>query len=204
MMPGVTIYNSAPPASGIKQVPMGAILAQHRKRYVYHSALGDIVLRHIRFVEMQEVGIEAANDPDLSASMNAVGPLFAKLKGGGELTPQENAEMMRHNAVLMRLTHKLAVKCIESPALADVGEFEALLDVLPPKDRDGLNLLLSALVQEPTDDINASIAALAKEFGIPLTGDLTLETMTLDQVRALEGVLDKQATMERRAIQGAM
>ena len=188
--------------NGLRRIALGPLLEQHRKRWLFKTSAGDIVLKRITALEAEAVTVEAMEDPDFLGMVERAHVLGAKAKTSG----MEGGELQEYLDLGQRLApyaKRIAVRCIVDPAIHNDDEYTALLNVLNVQERRELEVLLQQLSRTDLDgEVASSALVLAEKYGIPLASDLTAENMTAQQSAALSQRVsaenDRLAAMMRK------
>jgi len=176
----------------LKRIPLADLLRQHRRRWILKTALGNIVLKRITALEAEEATVNALNsDPDFAGMVERAHEIGLMAEKGLDIEQmKEYAEIGKR---LEPYAMGMGLYCIVDPRVRTVEEFDALLSALPERDRGELRALMGQL---SSTNINGEVASsallISKEFGVPLSNDLTIENMTAQQSAALSGEIDKQ------------
>lgn len=188
--------------SGLRRIALGPLLEQHRKRWLFKTSAGDIVLKRITALEAEAVTVEAMEDPDFLGMVERAHVLGAKAKTSG-MEGEELQEYLDLGQRLAPYAKRIAVRCIVDPAIHNDDEYTALLNVLNVQERRELEVLLQQLSRTDLDgEVASSALVLAEKYGIPLASDLTAENMTAQQSAALSQRVsmenDRLAAMMRK------
>lgn len=187
--------------TGMRRIALGPLLEQHRKRWLFKTGAGDIVLKRITALEAEAVTVEAMEDPDFLGMVERAHVLGAKAKAG--LDGDELREYLDLGQRLAPYAKRIAVRCIVDPAIHGDDEYNALLNVLSVQERHDLETLLQQLSRTDLDgEVASSALVLSEKYGIPLASDLTAENMTAQQSAALSQRVsmenDRLAAMMRK------
>ncbi|OPZ61532.1 MAG: hypothetical protein BWY85_02377 [Firmicutes bacterium ADurb.Bin506] len=161
------------------------------------TAIGDIVLKRITALEAEEATISAINaDPDFAGMVERAHDLATIGSGNGMSAEQ----LLEYESIGKRLephAMRMGLYCFVDPKISTVEEFDALLSALG-EEAGGLRALIGQLSSTKLDgEVVSSALAISKEYGIPLTNDLTIENMTAHQSAVLSGELEKQNSQLR-------
>ena len=178
---------------GMKRIALGPILAQHRKRYVLRTAIGDILLKRITALEAEEVTVSVLNSsPDFPELVERAGMLREKAKAQG-LQGEDVQEYVEIGKQLEPIAKLLAMRCFVDPKITSIEEYDALMSALSLKDGSELETLLAELSKTGLDgEVSSAALVAAKENGIPLANDMTIENMTAQQSAALTQQSERQ------------
>lgn len=171
----------------LKKVPMKDLLEQHRKRFVCQTSVGDIVLKKLTHCAMEEVVIKLTKDDPKYLSIAQRGRhIWQKFRDKTELTEDEAKLLEEYHVKLAPFAKHYALACIEEPEVKTLEDYDALMSSLTTEEKAQLQeLLLQMINPVPKGEISPVVTVMNKDYGIPLTDDLTMENMTAEQVQAL-------------------
>jgi hypothetical protein len=163
-------------------VSLQEVLSWSSKRWKLETAIGDIVLRKITELDAEDVILRIFEDcPDYTRRCEHCAHLRA-LIADGKADAGQRAECYELNAILKRYDIWLMMRCFDVPRIRTLDEWNALLSELTDAELDKLKPKLAELTKRgPTRDLNPDHLAKASMLGIPVSKDLTTETMTADQ-----------------------
>jgi len=180
------IKNPKPLADEMK-VPMADILKAHRERWDFVCSLGTIRLRRMTLLDQEATIIRLERDhPDYFELSRQASDLWHTSDRGGSLSPEQQAQLSDLVQKLQPYAHEFSARCFEDPELKDGSELSDLLFEMRPDEREQLLGILSRLTNpSPNGKVETVGLMLAKEFGLKLADDLTVENMTAQQATVL-------------------
>jgi len=176
------------------KVPLRDIVTQHRKRWVLHTHIGDIVLKRISKLDLEAITIDLiTNVPGYHELITEA----AKYSFLSKLDDGIDAEgMTRYFEVCKKLSvhnARYQLACFVDPIPEDADTLLALCEALNDDEYSQLSMLLELLANPNPGDVNVSGIMLAQEYNVPLTDDLTLENMTAQQESAFRQASERVA-----------
>jgi hypothetical protein len=194
-MPLFEIKGKANDIADEKKVPMAEILALHRARWDFVSSLGTIRLKRLTLLDQEATIIKLERGhPEYFALQKEASELWHLADKGVHLNPEQQEQLNGMVEKLQPFAHEFSVGCFEEPKLKDGSELGDLLFELPPKEREELLGALAMLANpSPDGKVETVSLMLAKEFGLKLTEDMTVENMTAQTATALtRNVIDSR------------
>jgi len=192
----------APPTELKDRVPMKDLLADHRKQWVLKTHLGNIVLRRLTRVSMEQVAIRLSQSQEEYFRLaEAKVPLWEKMQQGVELSPEEFKSAADIAAHMAPFLVEYFLPCFVEPALANVEEYDALVSHLRQDEQEQLQELLAQLITtRPIGDSGKAELQIAKEYGVPLSNDLTMENMTARQFTVMQEAMEDERKETAKAV----
>jgi hypothetical protein len=177
----------------IKRISLASLLKQHRKRWIFKTSIGDIVLKRITALEAEEATVNALNsDPDFAGMVERahdIGTIAQKDGMDGELLK----EYVALGKLLEPHAMRMGLYCIVEPKMSSIEEFDALLSALQKDEAGELKAVIGQLSSTDLNgEVSSSALTISKEYGIPLANDLTVENMTAQQSAVLSGQIEKE------------
>jgi len=183
-----------------RRVPLQDIIAQHRERYVLKARIGDIVLKRLTYLDLEAVSIHLMQSVDgYMGAITDAAEFSEKLKYGSLSPPDEE----RYHALAAFLQPHLRayfLRCFVEPILTTAEDFDAILGALTPSESAILLNALSVLTSAEPGEVDVNGLLLAAESNIPVSRDMTLETITAQQAT----VLNRKSTIQNENIQGLL
>jgi hypothetical protein len=174
-----------PPLDGIRRVPLSEILRQHRVRYLLHTSIGDIVMRHITYLDTEETVFaigEAVNG--YLELVKEYDMLMDISKFDAGLNETQMARLIEIDNLLEPYAKLFCLKCFVEPTLVTVEELDAILSNVKTEERDVVLKLMGALSNSSGGEANVDVAVILQSIGVGLPEDLTIETITAEQASA--------------------
>ena len=192
--PGIiTITESELEHATLRRIPMADILAQHRRRYVMRTSIGDVVLRHISQLDVERAALEVFATEGYELKANRLLMLAGKVEHGGSLDAEEMTEYAGLEADLAPSTKIFVRYCFVAPLITSAEEYDALISELDVKERSELEALLIDLSRaKPAGKVQSALPTLSAAYHIPLAKDLTGENMTAQQAAVLVDELKRK------------
>jgi hypothetical protein len=186
-MPLFEIKGKANDIPDEQKVPMAMILALHRERWDFVSSLGTMRLKRLTILDQEATIIKLEREhPEYFVLQKEASELWHMADKGVCLNPEQQEQLNGLVEKLQPFAHEFSVGCFEEPKLKDGSELGMLLFELQPYEREELLTKLSILANpSPDGKVETVGLMLAKEFGIKLSNDLTVENMTSVQATAL-------------------
>lgn len=206
------------PVSDFKPISMGKIIDQHRKKWLFRSSVGDVVLEKLSQIRRDDVNIDFFEQrPELVSVLKEAERLNEFARRGAPLNA-EHMKKLEDAARTLRPQQRLfSMACFVlpdgkddkgedkwKPAFETLEQYDAFLTALNSEEVERVYTLLNELTS--IQSASASCAVLltvAKEFGIPIAKDLTLENMTAEQANILVNTLVEQTKETTKAIEAA-
>ena len=92
-----------------------------------------------------------------------------------------------------------SMACFAEPVFKDLEEYDAFLTALNSEEVEKLYALLGELTSVRSATASCEILlTIAKEYGIPISKDLTLENMTAEQADILVNSLEKKGELIKK------
>jgi hypothetical protein len=108
-------------------------------------------------------------------------------------------ELENCGALLRDQQRLFSMACFENPKFVSLEDYDAFLTALDAEEVTKLYVLLSELTSVRSATASCEILlTIAKEYGIPLSNDLTLENMTAEQADILVNTLEKKGELMKR------
>lgn len=174
-----------PPLDGIRRVPLSEILRQHRVRYLLHTSIGDIVMRHITYLDTEEtvfaIGERIKGYLELVKEYEMLMDI-SKFETG--LNETQMSRLIYIGKQLEPYAKLFCLKTFEEPMLSSVEELDAILSSVKTDERDVILKLMGILSNSSGGEANVEVAVLLQNLGVGLPKDLTIETITSEQASA--------------------
>lgn len=173
------------PECGIRRVPLADLLKQHRTRYLVHTSVGDVIMRHITYMDTEQTVLEIADAIPEYLKLVREGEMLRDIsKFDKGLDAMQMARLIEIGQVLEPFAKRFALRCFVDPILNTVEELDALLSVLNSDERDAILALMSKLSSSSDGKADLNVVMALKEMGITLPHDLTIESITSEQAAA--------------------
>lgn len=178
---------NAKPIVDEKRVPMGKILAMHREAWDYECSLGTIRLRRMSLDDQQKTVIRLEETfPDYRELSRQARESYQMVKQNVAFSPEQTIALVELDKKLQPFSDEFLVCCFVDPVLKNGEELHHLLFELQPDERPVLVAALSWMSNpSPDGKVETVGLTLAREFGLKLADDLTLENMTAQQATVL-------------------
>jgi hypothetical protein len=175
------------PLSDEKRIPIAKILAAHRERWDFVCSLGTMRLKRMTLLDQEATIIRLEQEhPEYFEMSKQARELWHLADKGAALSPEQSGQLSALVVKIQPFAHEFSARCFEDPALNDGSELSHLLFELQPEEREKLLGVLAKLANpSPNGKVETVGLSLAKEFGLKLAEDLTVENMTAQQATVL-------------------
>lgn len=184
----------------ISEVPIEAILKQHRLRYVVMTAQGGMVLKFIGALRRSTVELTLQSlDPEYNNRRKGLRETTRMLKEDPG-NPRLISEQKRLAAELEPSFYVYFAACFERPKGMSGEAVLALASALPPNEWGQLrSLLLQLVAARPEGEVATEMVSLCARYGVPIVDGLALDSMTAQQLSVLGLAADREAAAIREA-----
>lgn len=175
-----------------KRVPLADLAAQHRKRYLFRSSIGDIILKKLGRLELEMRIIEMGERFDEYARLMSEGEPYWREYQAGRCDAETLAKINEIGMKVRPYTWELTFPIFVEPKITSMEELDALLSAMTAKEQGELLELVTRLARVREEPIDGGVLTVAQEFRIPLASDLTVENMTNEQYNLLQDAIAKR------------
>jgi hypothetical protein len=196
-------YESRPPFADFKAVCMDEYIKSYKKRWAFRTSIGDVVLKKLGQLDRDRISVEFfENKPELIEILKEAQTLRDFQRRGIPLDENHLTKLESCGKQLRNQQRLFSMACFVEPKFADLEEYDAFLTALNAEEVDKLYTLLSELTSVRSATASCEILlTIAKEYGIPISKDLTLENMTAEQADILVNTLEKKGELIKREIE---
>jgi hypothetical protein len=178
------------------KTPVEDILKQHRKRFVLHTARGDVVVKYLSYRSRQAIDtIRYSKWPelyDLESEFRELAPL-AELADADDDIRKRTGELV----CLIRPTLDIySLACIMTPELESVEDLDTMMGMLTPDEAYALQSILLLATARP-GDVDMTYLEVAERFNVSVVDRELLDDMTSQQADILHGILVAERNRER-------
>jgi hypothetical protein len=211
-------FEGSVPVSDFKPIAMKSVTEQHRKKTLFRSSVGDVVLRKLSQMDRDDINTDFFQQrPQLIPALKEAERLNELRRRGIPLNA-EHMNRLEDAARELRPQQRLyAMACFVLPdgkdekgedkwkhAFETLEDYDAFLTALDADEVERLYAHLTELTSIKSASATCdALLMVAKEFGIPIAKDLTLENMTAEQAEVLMNTLVKRGEDMQEAIEKA-
>lgn len=211
-------FESSVPVSDFKPISMKSISAQHRIKWLFRSSVGDVVLQKLSQMERDRINVDFFGErPELVPTLKEVERLNDIKRRGIPLNDEHMKKLEDYGRALRPQQRLFSMACFVlpdgkdetgrdkwKPAFETLEQYDAFLTALDGDEITKIYIFLSELTSIRSASASCEILLMvAKEFGIPIAKDLTMENMTAEQAEVLANTLVKRGEEIERQIEKA-
>lgn len=182
------------------------ILTEHRRVWELQTSIGLIKLKHLSRIDSAWAMDRITEmDPEFLKACSVVSHYkrISAVPGGNELCEDAKRQLKRAQESIYKYAHWFSIKCFVDPLLHDPEQLSALADAMTKEDWDKLSTMLTILTSpRPVSESTKALIKLSKDWNLPLSKDLTLETMTVSQASVLEAIHMEEVEAIKKAFNG--
>jgi len=213
-------YEGRPPFADFKPVSMDDYIEQNETRWAFRTSIGDVVLKKLSQMDRDRINVAFFEErPDLVVILTEAQRLREFQRKGIPLDAEHekklesSAKLLRPLQVLFSMACFVKYKFDESgailldeegrpkefPMFETLRVYDAFLTALNAEEVDRVYTLLTELTSIRSATASCEILLLiAKEYGIPISKNLTLKNMTAEQADILVNTLEKKGELMKR------
>ena len=193
-------FEGRPPFADFKPVSMDDYIKSFRKRWCFRTSIGDVILKKLGQLDRDRILVEFYDaHPELVEVLKEVDRLREFHRRGIPLDAEHQMKMESCAKQISAQARLFSMACFEIPKFEDLEEYDAFLTALDSDEVTKLYILLSELTSARSATASCEVLlTIAKEYGIPISKDLTLENMTAEQADILVNTLEKKGELMKR------
>ena len=193
-------YEGRPPFADFKPVSMDEYIKSYKKRWAFRTSIGDVVLKKLGQLDRDRIAIEFfENKPELIEVLKEANTIRDFQRRGVPLDAAHLEKMENCGRLLRDQQRLFSMACFAEPIFKDLEEYDAFLTALNSEEVEKLYALLGELTSVRSATASCEILlTIAKEYGIPISKDLTLENMTAEQADILVNSLEKKGELIKK------
>jgi hypothetical protein len=193
-------YEGRPPFADFKPVCMDDYIKSYKKRWAFRTSIGDVVLKKLTQLDRDRIlTVFFEEKPELIEVLKQAEQLRNFERRGIPLDAAHIEKMESCGKLLRDQQRLFSMACFENPKFVSLEDYDAFLTALDAEEVTKLYVLLSELTSVRSATASCEILlTIAKEYGIPLSKDLTIENMTAEQADILVNTLEKKGELMKR------
>lgn len=193
------------PADGTYSIV--SLCHEHRERFVFHTSVGDIILRRLplRLHNLLEAERRSASK-HVDRLMGELQAIIPKVDGIPVAdVPPDVAERVRQIQYELAYSNCSALGVIEAPAILTMEDYDDLVKMLTEEERSKLFLLVNTLASvRPVNEVDTTDLVIAERYGLQIIDETMFGQMTVSQANFWRSRINSENEQMRREREAMM